>query len=140
MIIIIQLNSIFIYVLSSTASGQLQSARIQTAIAMRQNTHIHKRKIDQLKLFIFTYEFLKISVDLQAGLAAKAHLAEGQWLEEQLNVVKLRMIRVGTRMPIVHRTEGQYLAPLKTFIKNKASEWRRLICSVSKFKFPSKLS
>jgi hypothetical protein len=29
-------------------------------------------------------------MDLQTPLAAEAHLAEGQWLEEQLNVVKLR--------------------------------------------------
>jgi hypothetical protein len=44
-------------------------------------------------------EFLKISVDLQTEFAAETHRAEGQWLEEQLSMVKLRMFRVGTRMP-----------------------------------------
>jgi hypothetical protein len=54
-------------------------------------------------------------------LAAETHLAEGQWLKEQLNVVKLRMFRVGTRVPTVSRTEGQYLVPLKALIRNSAS-------------------
>jgi hypothetical protein len=54
-------------------------------------------------------------------LAADTHFAEGQWLTEQLNVVKLRMFRVETRRPTVSRTEGQYLVPQKTFIKNSAS-------------------
>jgi hypothetical protein len=65
---------------------------------------------------------LKISVDLQTAFAADTHLAEGQWLKEQLNVVKLRMFRAGTRMPTVSRAEGQRLVPLKTFIKNSASK------------------
>jgi hypothetical protein len=30
---------------------------------------------------------------------------------KQLDVVKLRMVRVGTRMPTVSRTEGQCLVP-----------------------------
>jgi hypothetical protein len=68
------------------------------------------------------HDLLKISVDLQTEFAADTHLAEGQWLKEQLNVVKLRMFRVGTRMPTVSRTEGQCLVPLKTFIKNSASK------------------
>jgi hypothetical protein len=54
-----------------------------------------------------------MSVDLQTASAADTHLAEGQWLKEQLNVVKLRMFRVGTRMPTVSRAEGQCLAPLR---------------------------
>jgi hypothetical protein len=33
---------------------------------------------------------------------------------------KVMYVSVGTRMPTVLRTEGQYLMPLKTFIKNKA--------------------
>jgi hypothetical protein len=54
-------------------------------------------------------------------LAADTHLAEGQWLKEQLNVVKLRMFRVGTQMPTVSRTEGQFLVPQKALIRNSAS-------------------
>jgi hypothetical protein len=73
-------------------------------------------------LFILKHEFLNISVHLQSAFAAETRLAEGQWLEEQLNWVKLRMFRVGTRIPTVSRAEGQHLAPLKTFIKNKASK------------------
>jgi hypothetical protein len=44
------------------------------------------------------YTQTKISVDLQTAFAADTHPAEGLWLEEQLNVVRLRMFRVGTRM------------------------------------------
>jgi hypothetical protein len=61
-------------------------------------------------------------IDLQTAFAADTHFAEGQWLKEELNVLKLRMFRVGTRMPTVSRTEGQYLVPLKAFIKNNASK------------------
>jgi hypothetical protein len=65
-------------------------------------------KMNQLRLFKFKDDLLKLSVDLQTAFAAETHLAEGQWLKEQLNAVKLRMFRVGTRMPTVSRTEGQY--------------------------------
>jgi hypothetical protein len=50
------------------------------------------KKLNQFRLFTFKRKFLKISVDLHTALAAEAHLAEGQWLEGQLNVVKLRAI------------------------------------------------
>jgi hypothetical protein len=76
--------------------------------------------MDQLRLSKLKHNLLEISADLQTAFAADTQLAEGQWLKEQLNVVKLRMFRVGTRMPTVSRTEGHYLAPLKTFIKNNA--------------------
>jgi hypothetical protein len=80
--------------------------------------------MDQLRLFKLKHDLLKISVDLQTAFAADTHLAEGQWLKEQLNVVKLRtcMFRVGTRMPTVSRTTGQCLVPLKTLIKNNAAK------------------
>jgi hypothetical protein len=39
----------------------------------------------------------------------ETHPAEGQWLEEQMNMVKLPMYRVGTQMPIISRTEEQHL-------------------------------
>jgi hypothetical protein len=114
--IIIQFNSLFIYMLNSTANGQLQSARIQTTAIRQHRTKqtTKQRKMDQLRLFKLKHDLLKISVDLQTAFAADIHLAEGQWLKEQLNVAKLRMFRVGTRVPTVSRTEGQYLVPLKT--------------------------
>jgi hypothetical protein len=40
------------------------------------------------RLFIYNLEFLKIFVDLQTAFTADTHLAEGQWLEEQLHTVK----------------------------------------------------
>jgi hypothetical protein len=76
--------------------------------------------MNHLRLFTFKYDLLKISVYLQTEFAAETHPAEGQWLKEQLNVLKLRMFRVGTRMPTVSRTDGHCLVPLKTFIKNIA--------------------
>jgi hypothetical protein len=91
---------------------------MQTTANTGQNK---QRKVNQLSLFKLKHDLLKISIDLQTALAADTHLAEGQWPKEQLNVVKLRMYRVGTRRPTVTRTEGQYLVPLKTFIKNNAS-------------------
>jgi hypothetical protein len=78
--------------------------------------------MDQLRLFKLKYELLKISIDLPTALAAETHLAEGQWLKEQLKAVKLRMFRVGTRRQTVSRTEGQYLVPQKAFIKSNASK------------------
>jgi hypothetical protein len=89
-----------------------------------QNNKVKNKKtgiVNQLRLFKLQYDLLKISIDLQTALAADAHLAEGQWLKEQLNVVKLRMFRVGTRRPTVFRTEGQYLAPQKALIRNSPS-------------------
>jgi hypothetical protein len=52
------------------------------------------RKVTGLRLFTFKREFLMLSIDLQTTLATDAHLADGQLLEEQLKVVKLRMFRV----------------------------------------------
>jgi hypothetical protein len=64
-------------------------------------------------LFTFKCEFIKISVYLQiAFAAAETHPAEGQELEEQLNIAKLRIFQAGTRLATVSRTEGEYLAPL----------------------------
>jgi hypothetical protein len=74
----------------------------------------------QLRFSTLKDYLIQISIDLQTAIAAETHLAEGQWLKERLNMVKLRMFRVGTRMPTVSRTEGQCLVPLKEFIKNGA--------------------
>jgi hypothetical protein len=79
-----------------------ESARIQTT-AIRQN---RTKKLDQLRLFKLKYDLLQISGDLQTAFSADTHLAEGQWLTEQLNVVKLSMFRVGTQIPTVFRTLG----------------------------------
>jgi hypothetical protein len=55
---------------------------------------------------------------------AETHLAEGQWLEEQLNVVKLRMFRVGgTARPTVFEDRGAiFSAIVNTFIKKETVE------------------
>jgi hypothetical protein len=79
-----------------------------------------QRKVDNLRLFKLKHDILEISIELQTALAVDTHLSEGQSLKEQLNVVKLRMFRVGTRKPTVSRTKGQYLVPQKAFIKNSA--------------------
>jgi hypothetical protein len=60
--------------------------------------------MDQLRFFKLKRGLLKMSVDLQTAFPADTHLAEGQWLKEQLNVIKLRMFRAGTRIPTVSRT------------------------------------
>jgi hypothetical protein len=52
--------------------------------------------------FNFKHKFLKVSVDLQTALAAEAHLAEGEWLEELQNVEMFRMFRAGTFTPAVY--------------------------------------
>jgi hypothetical protein len=52
-----------------------------------------------LKLFTFKRKFLKMSIDLHTALATGTHPTEGQWLEEQLNMVMLLMFREGTRIP-----------------------------------------
>jgi hypothetical protein len=85
-------------------------------------------------------EFLKIPVSLQTVFEVETCLAVGKWLEEQVNMLKLRMLRLGTRRPTISRTYGQHLVPIKTFIKNKVSKWRRLLCSVNKFNLCNELS
>jgi hypothetical protein len=96
----------------------------------QDKTRTWKRKLDRLRLFTSKRELPKTSVRLQTAFAPETRLAEGQWLEEQLNTVKLRMSRTGTRMPTVSRTERRHLAPLESFSKNKASKWRRLLWNV----------
>jgi hypothetical protein len=67
-------------------------------------------------------ELLKVSARLRTSFMAETHLTEGQWLKEQLTVVKLPMFRLGTRIPTVSRTKEQWLVPVKTFIRNRASK------------------
>jgi hypothetical protein len=49
--------------------------------------------VNQLWLFKLEHKLLKISVDLQTTLATETYAAEGQWLEEQLNMGMLRVFR-----------------------------------------------
>jgi hypothetical protein len=48
--------------------------------------------MDQPRLFKLKHDLLKIFLDLPTAFAADTHLSEGQWLKEQLNVVKLPML------------------------------------------------
>jgi hypothetical protein len=50
---------------------------------------------------------------MQTTLAADAHLAEGQFLLEglQLNIEKSVRYGVGTRRPTASKREGQYFKP-----------------------------
>jgi hypothetical protein len=73
-------------------------------------------------LLTIKHELLQISVGLQTTFVAETHVAEGQRLEEHVNMVKLRTLRIEARMPTISRTDGQHLVPLKIFIKKKASK------------------
>jgi hypothetical protein len=77
--------------------------------------------MNQFKLLALKQELLKISVSLQTAFAVETHLAEGKRLEEQENVLKSQLFRVGNRRSNISRTEGKHLEPLKTFIKKKKS-------------------
>jgi hypothetical protein len=83
--------------LSSTASGYLQSQhkhKEQQYDSTGQNKQKTTTK-NQFRLLTLKQEFLKASVHLQSVFAVETHLAEGQWLEEQLKMLKLPMFRVG---------------------------------------------
>jgi hypothetical protein len=57
-----------------------ESAQIQTIIANNTNQGQNSKKqgkMDQLRLFTFKHELLKICVHLQIAFAAETHLAEG---------------------------------------------------------------
>jgi hypothetical protein len=61
-----------------------------------KETKKKKGKLDQLRLFTLRHKLLKISVDIQIAFSEETHPAEGQWLKEQLNMIKLLMFLVGT--------------------------------------------
>jgi hypothetical protein len=77
-----------------------ESAPIRTTAIRQHRTkqtkQETKKKMNRLRLLKLKHDLLKISIDLQTAFAADTHLAEGQWLKEELNVVKLRTFRVGT--------------------------------------------
>jgi hypothetical protein len=67
--------------------------------------------IDQLRLFTLKYDLLKISVDLRTTFAAETHLAEGQWLKEQLIIQfssLLLMCHVNSSTPITDTAQCTY--------------------------------
>jgi hypothetical protein len=66
---------------TTTAIGQHRTIQTKTTTKERRK----QQKMDHLRLFTLKYDLLKISVDLQTAFAAETHLAEGQWLKEQLN-------------------------------------------------------
>jgi hypothetical protein len=77
--------------------------------------------------------FLNLSIDYKKHLqiykltfAARTHLAVGQWLEEEVNVGKFRMFRVGTRKTTASRTEGAEFSASK---KNLLKTWHH--CDVA---------
>jgi hypothetical protein len=48
-----------------------------------------RTKKERLRIFTLKHELIKISVSLQTAFGVERHLAGGQWLEEQVSVVKL---------------------------------------------------
>jgi hypothetical protein len=114
------------------------SARIQTEKDNRRQNEQKPTKIKEngSATVYYTQTWVIKNICTFRNLsAAETYLAERQWLNEQLNVVKLRMVRVGTQIPTVSRAERQYLVPVNTFIKKNVSQWRRLICSLCEFHF-----
>jgi hypothetical protein len=72
----------------------------------KANKEQQKRiKMNQFRLLTFKQELLKLSVSLHTGFTVGTHLTETQWLQEQVNMMKFWMFRVGTRRPAVSRTE-----------------------------------
>jgi hypothetical protein len=67
-----------------------------TAIRQHRTTHTHTKESSVQVIYII-HKLLKISAYLQTAFAAETRLAEGQGLKEQVNRVKLRIFRVGTR-------------------------------------------
>jgi hypothetical protein len=76
-----------------------------------------KNKSLQSRLLIFEREFLKKICTFTTVFAAENYRAVGYLLKEQLNMLKLRLFRVGTRMPTASRAEWPHSLPLKTFYK-----------------------
>jgi hypothetical protein len=69
---------------------------MRTAMRRHRTDHTQKDSIGQLKLYALEHELLKLSARLQTAFVAETHLAEGKWVEEQVNMLKLRMFRAGT--------------------------------------------
>jgi hypothetical protein len=52
-----------------------------------------QRKINEFRLLTLKQEFLKLSVNIQTAFAVETLLAEGYWLKEQVNMLKLRIFQ-----------------------------------------------
>jgi hypothetical protein len=70
------------------------------------------------------------------SLTAMTHLAEGLCFNAvlTLKVENSLICLVGTRIPTLSKIGRQFILPLKTFIRNKASRCRRMEWSVLKIK------
>jgi hypothetical protein len=87
-IIVIHFDALFIYLLTSTANGHY-SFRTNTNNNMSAQNKANKKQQKQRKMNHFKLLTLKVSVNLHTAFAVETHLTEGQWLEEQGNMLKL---------------------------------------------------
>jgi hypothetical protein len=81
-----------------TANGQLLSqyeCKQQQHYSAGQNERetTKTKKINQFRFLTLKQVLLKMYVSLQTAFAVETHLAEGQWLEEQVNMLKFCMFR-----------------------------------------------
>jgi hypothetical protein len=72
------------YRVSTNANNSNKTKQDKTNSRNYNKRNKNPRKIDRLRLLPLKYDLLKISVDIQTVFAAETHLAEGQWLTEQL--------------------------------------------------------
>jgi hypothetical protein len=92
---------------------------VRTAIWQRKTKQTKTRIKDKFCFFIFTPEFLKISVDLQIAFAAESQRPRRAVACRATEHGKSRKFLVGTRMPTVARAEGKNVQPLDTFVNTK---------------------
>jgi hypothetical protein len=64
-------------------------------------------------MFLLKSQFLRICVNIPIAFAAETHRAEEHCLEEQLNMVKLRIFGVGTRKPKYFEDMGETFSATK---------------------------
>jgi hypothetical protein len=72
-------------------TSQFRAATEHMSVQTRRKQASHNDRERNLKnwALILKQEFLKMSVSLQTAFAVETHLAEGQWLEEQVTMLKL---------------------------------------------------
>jgi hypothetical protein len=61
----------------------------QTKIHKKQQNKQWKQNKKNFRLLTLKHDSLKICISLRGALAVETHLAEGQWPEEQVNMLKL---------------------------------------------------
>jgi hypothetical protein len=64
------------------------------------------------RFLVLKQEFVELSVSLQTTRAVETHRAEKQCLGEQVNMLRLWLFRVGTRLTNLSRREKRYLPPV----------------------------